>query len=94
MQNNKVKFTKKIGEYFQKSTTKVAIICVFIASFFLVVFGLWLYTITFLNPKNPSPDNIMQKRLKVDAKQYQDVITLLKMRKEKTIPAIIKDPFK
>ncbi|MDD3888239.1 MAG: hypothetical protein PHN19_05800 [Patescibacteria group bacterium] len=94
MTQNSPKKSQKVTEYLEKNSNKATIIGIFITSFCFVVFGAWIYFVTFLIPKEPTQSEIMLKRLKVDSKQYQEVIeSLVKEQKTDTLLPN-KNPFK
>lgn len=93
MPQNNLKASKKIGKYFQENSNQALIIGIFFVSFCFIIFGFWIYTVAFLILKEPSATDVIQKRLKVDAKQYQEVIQYINNNLNSQVPKFDKDPF-
>lgn len=93
-QNKQFSQKPKIKQASKDKQSIIIILIVIILSILIVCFGAWLYTATFLlPPKTPEPDPL-QKRLQVNAKQYQDVIISLQNDQKYQAPKIDKNPFK
>ena len=83
-------YTSKITKY---TPTRIMIISVFIISLCLIIFGSWIYIITFFIPKEPTSDEIMQKRLSINSKLYVEVMENIKANKQVSSQEQYNDPF-
>ena len=92
MPNNNKK-PSKISSYFKENTSKTAVIIVLVIAFCTLIFGLWIYAVTFFVPKSPQAKDLSQKPLNINIQQYQKVITQMQDEQKTTVPKINKDPF-
>ncbi len=94
MSQNSPKTSQKVTNYFQKNNNKAIILGVFVVSFCFVIFGSWVYLVTFLMPKEPVQSEIMQKRLKIDSKKYEGIMQSLANDQESKALSPSTNPFK
>ncbi|MFA6295798.1 MAG: hypothetical protein WC663_00410 [Patescibacteria group bacterium] len=94
MPQNSPKKSQNISDYFQNNNNKMIILGVFIISLLFIIFGTWIYFVTFIIPQEPVVSDITQKRLKIDTEQYQDVIQSLTNDQESITLTPNKNPYK
>ncbi len=92
MAKNKTKqpFSQKASQYLKENTARAIIILISLIALCLVIFGIWIYMISFMIPQKPASSEVMQKRLSINSKLYTEVMEQLQ-KKDPTQE--YKDPF-